>query len=174
MTDPWRWRCPKGHASLETAREKDGYRCKSCGERYHGSPHDAAETEFPVQAEPAMTADKDSVLEALVKACENPLISRRKASHLSDNPESAGCVLAQLRKEGLVERLNTNKSRRYHWRPTEAGRQKVLRDKRAEALNDRGSRFGRARGQVRPIGYVALAIEMLFFAGFLFWLGVAL
>jgi len=30
MTEPWRWRCPAGHASWETAA--DGYRCQQCEE----------------------------------------------------------------------------------------------------------------------------------------------
>jgi tRNA(Ile2) C34 agmatinyltransferase TiaS len=30
--EPWRWRCPAGHTSWESAR--DGYRCRMCEERF--------------------------------------------------------------------------------------------------------------------------------------------
>lgn len=37
---PWRWRCPEGHTTWQSAA--DGYRCRSCGERF-GQLVDAAD-----------------------------------------------------------------------------------------------------------------------------------
>jgi hypothetical protein len=32
VMEPWRWRCPNGHVSWESAAA--GYRCRSCGETF--------------------------------------------------------------------------------------------------------------------------------------------
>jgi hypothetical protein len=40
--DPWRRRCPRGHASLVTHIDKDSYRCQACEQTYDGEPIDAA------------------------------------------------------------------------------------------------------------------------------------
>lgn len=49
MGDPWRMRCPRGHASISDSRGVDGsYRCPACGRRWSHGPYDAAAVEFPV------------------------------------------------------------------------------------------------------------------------------
>jgi len=50
MTDPWRLRCPEGHADLRHPVSKDGYYCKRCEELYPGEPIDAKHVDgFPVE-----------------------------------------------------------------------------------------------------------------------------
>jgi hypothetical protein len=41
MPEPWRYRCPEGHASIST-RQNGTYRCQSCETTYRGDPVDAA------------------------------------------------------------------------------------------------------------------------------------
>jgi tRNA(Ile2) C34 agmatinyltransferase TiaS len=41
MSEPWRWRCPVGHTSWESAAG-EGYRCRSCRETFD-ELHDARE-----------------------------------------------------------------------------------------------------------------------------------
>ena len=46
--EPWRLRCPQGHASLQHRARDDGFYCKRCGRSYGHSPIDAAAVEsFP-------------------------------------------------------------------------------------------------------------------------------
>ena len=40
---PWRFRCPEGHASLELY--VSGYWCSACHQTYQGDPVDLAPTE---------------------------------------------------------------------------------------------------------------------------------
>ena len=50
MTDPWRLRCPEGHASLRHPHTKDGYYCERCRRLYEGEPIDAKAVDgFPVE-----------------------------------------------------------------------------------------------------------------------------
>lgn len=39
MNDPWRYRCPEGHASIRN-RVGGGYWCKYCQKKYEGEPID--------------------------------------------------------------------------------------------------------------------------------------
>lgn len=34
MSDPWRYRCPEGHTSLESRTRSGTYRCRPCDEIY--------------------------------------------------------------------------------------------------------------------------------------------
>ena len=50
MSEPWRLRCPEGHASLRHPHTKDGYYCERCRRLYDGEPVDAKAVDgFPVE-----------------------------------------------------------------------------------------------------------------------------
>ena len=42
MRDPWRKRCPEGHASLTIHNDRQSFRCEACGKTYDHPPVDAA------------------------------------------------------------------------------------------------------------------------------------
>jgi len=43
MSDPWRKRCPKGHASIVVHNARQSFRCRSCERTYDRAPLDATE-----------------------------------------------------------------------------------------------------------------------------------
>lgn len=50
MRDPWRLRCPQGHAAVQI--RSDWYYCQSCESYYSGSPHDPKREDLPIDEEP--------------------------------------------------------------------------------------------------------------------------
>ena len=174
MTESWLRRCPEGHC-IERVN-KETYHCDSCAKTYEGEPHDPREVDsFPVDSDKAVErVEPIDVLKEIVRQTEPDERGATKTKRIDiGRPAQVSYAVSQLRKDGLIEAIGGG-SGGHFWRPTEAGRQKVFEAERGKALNSRGPRFDRARGQVHPIGYAALIIEMLFFAGFLFWVAVML
>lgn len=123
MRSAWRYRCPRGHTTLE-GRNGDYYRCRSCERRYKGSPLDAAEHDFPVDNIEDMTLPKtpgqNEVLGELVRRCQAGR-SGLKANEIQAGPRaSVARRLAQLRERGLVKKLERGRGSR--WKPTDSGR----------------------------------------------------
>jgi len=165
MTDPWRLRCPKGHASVTVY--SDTYLCEACDETYDGEPFDAKRTEFPVDEEPLPKAVHDEVLAELVRRCEDDNTSRLLARRLHPGrSRQIGAILAELAQDGLVEKLGCGSPNGYKWRPTEAGRRHVLDTEREIAL----SQPRRERAQIDPICGGAAVL----FAGLIFVLALAI
>lgn len=121
--DPWRWRCPQGHTSIETSADR--YRCKACGEKYLGTPYDAAEHEFPVDGDPG-PVDRypiGDVLRALFYGVGRDTETTAKASDLGDRPREIGQKLHEAEKRGLVESVGASSP--YRWRLTQRGYDKA-------------------------------------------------
>lgn len=152
---PWRQRCPKGHASVTVY--SDTYGCNACGRSYDGEPFDAKHTEFPVDQEPRPKDFHDEVLAELVRECEDPTTYSMRAHQLSaGSPSQVGRILAELQRDGLVERLGSGGKNGHHWRPTEDGRRQVISTERRAVLEQ-----GRKqRAQVQPVGLWVLAVVL--------------
>ena len=157
MGEPWRYRCPEGHANIINRSET--YRCRSCEETYIGDPlaagGDDADGGAPVQC------DERVVLDQLVATVEGPLRSRAKSGELEDNINGTsrmiGHRLAKLESAGLVERIEVSHSGNW-WRPTEAG---IEQAERAE-LTPIGAGL-----LVFGLGVVYLVVLLIFNGGLL-------
>lgn len=124
MTDPWRLRCPQGHAAIEVYQSR--HYCESCGNWYDGTPHDAKHVEFPVDDEPLVDDDRDSVLEALVDQCRGGGRDWVRARDLGARPRQIGQLLSRLEDDGVVDRRHAGNGDL--WRPTDAARRRALGD----------------------------------------------
>ena len=161
MSEPWRYRCPKGHACIST-NETGGYRCASCGERYAGRPYDAAKTEFPVDEDPVPIPTPEDVLEALVDVCGRPERDSIRARYLGDwTVRQLRHPLLVLEERGLVHRA-TNGNHGHHWQPTEAGVLHVRGGETPESMD--------ARAHLTPIEHGLLTL----FGAMLLGLAVAI
>lgn len=152
--NPWRQRCPQGHASV--THFSDTYHCNACGRTYEGDPYDAKRTEFPVEGDDALPKDiHDQVLAELVHQCKDPTTEWCRAHKIGiGSPRQVGRVLAGFEDDGLVERLGSGGNKGHHWRPTDAGRQRVIEDER-KAVLEAG---GRQRAQAHPVAAWLLAV----------------
>ena len=170
MTDPWRNRCPQGHASVTIYAES--YKCGTCGEHYAGEPYDPKHTEFPVEDDPPLPKDTETeILAELVRRTAEPTTSWLRARQFDiGRPKQVGQLLAGLEDQGLVEKV-TGAPRGHHWRPTEAGRQRVIETEREIAL-ERGDR-ARATASPTAVGILTLLVGIvLLFGGVLLFSGV--
>jgi len=116
MTEPWRLRCPEGHADL--SMNNDYYRCDTCGLTYEGEPFDAAETDFPADGE---TRTEWTPERAVARLWEvgGDIDAARMARQLGDESLQIGNALAKAAEQGLVEWVNNNYPRR--WSLTQKG-----------------------------------------------------
>lgn len=166
MRSLWKLRCPEGHSSIECYGSS--YRCKSCERVYDDGPFDVTETEFPVDGvEPREKASRQEVLRAVVSLCNKPMRSCARASEL-DIPGSnrqIGRTLSALCADGLVRKMS-NESRGHHWRPTDAGRQRVVELER-ERVFENGPDRGRAQVSTPSlIGLATVFVGLVLIAGF--------
>ena len=122
MTKPWRYRCPEGHTSI--TRYDHGYRCRSCGRRYHGDPVDMTSDRDPKEqaSEPMPTVDPVEVTHMLWRETGDT----DTTTHARDLPvraQVAANALIKAESRGYVGRIE--RSRAARWYVTEAGERLV-------------------------------------------------
>lgn len=125
MAEPWRYRCPKGHASI--THRKQGFECESCGGRYRGDPVDAKEVaEWPADDRDPLWTGVISEQEVLSEVVDQTAPQDRHLASVDQLPWRANRINKQLHslaKRGLLEQVG--EKRKFKWRPTERGRQAV-------------------------------------------------
>lgn len=128
MRDPWRYRCPEDHASIE--RRSDGYYCRVCEAYYTGDPVDAKRDESPEADGGRTTPHIFTAVERLWKVTGDTETTAR-ARHVSDRPRMFTVAMREAADCGLVERIDSSGGDR--WRVTESARWLVARPARGEA-----------------------------------------
>jgi len=124
-SNPWRYRCPDGHAAI-TPRG-DGYYCQSCGARYRTGPFDAARAEFPVTVDRQAGVDDDDLLDQLVAETGEVRDSLRLRELDGGTTAERREALYRLIRQGYVKRIETANSSADRYRPTDAGRRESKR-----------------------------------------------
>jgi hypothetical protein len=56
----WRFRCPRGHASVRNRQTKPYYYCQPCGENWPGDPFDLKLESLPDESEMPEPVESDS------------------------------------------------------------------------------------------------------------------
>lgn len=127
MSDPWRKRCPEGHADI--INRTYGYQCGSCERAFVGEPHDAAATDFPVDRDLSSERVVDLVAESL--AAPGQWFSVGDIGRIENRV--LGPILARAHERGLLE--VKRRAARNQWRLSQAGREET-----GVALPDRTAR----------------------------------
>ena len=167
MSEPWRYRCPKGHASISgwatRSERRDStkrYRCSACRAVYEGDPYDAAVTEFPVDEEPIDQPDMDAVLAELVRICDQPRRAYARAREFDAwTPKQVGHQLQVLEDCGYVRRASGS-SRGHHWQPTEIGRRRVHARDETETMDARAHLTPIEHGLLTLFGAILLGLAV--------------
>lgn len=117
MSDPWRERCPEGHAAVE--HHTATFYCSACGKTYPGEPLDATEHEFPVDGpDPIPPVTVEYVLRKLYHETGDT-VTTTTVTDLGVRTRAIGKRLHDARDRGLVERIGAASP--YRWTFTEAG-----------------------------------------------------
>lgn len=115
MREPWRYRCPEGHSSIQT-RQHGGYRCHSCGCEYAAEPVDAKTGDGDADAEPE-TPIPTITAARLVRQATGDASATVHARELSTHPRAMTDALRRAADRGLVERVERSLADR--WMSTE-------------------------------------------------------
>ena len=118
MSEPWRYRCPEGHTSIEQRSSKEAYRCRSCERTYYGEPVDV-KRDRGGGGEGVAPIVPIAAVRRLWRAAGDTDTTLRARHVASDRAAALAQALRDAVDRGYVERLERGGGDRY--RVTERG-----------------------------------------------------
>lgn len=151
--NPWRQRCPKGHASLQV--HSSSYRCRSCERVYDGRPYDESDVdEFPIEGDrPRPDISWQSIVMVMARLQSHETRSKwfqadELAGELGTRMQQVAGHWPELLDRELVERYGS----------TSQGGRYALTEKGHAVVEE--FRAGTDRGQLNPLEMAALVAAL--------------